>query len=35
LLYARELAHDGIAERPLAFRPRHLVTLAPTISAAW
>ena len=27
LLYARELAHDGIPERPLAFRPRHLVTL--------
>ena len=27
LLYARELAHDGLPERPLAFRPRHLVTL--------
>ena len=27
LLYARELAHDGIPERPLAFRPRHLITL--------
>ena len=27
LLYARELAHDAVPERPLAFRPRHLVTL--------
>jgi iron complex outermembrane receptor protein len=26
-LYARELAHDTVPERPLAFRPRHLVTL--------
>jgi iron complex outermembrane receptor protein len=26
-LYARELAHDAIPDRPLAFRPRHLVTL--------
>jgi outer membrane receptor protein involved in Fe transport len=28
LLYARELAHDGIAARPLAFRPKHLLTLS-------
>jgi outer membrane cobalamin receptor len=28
LLYARELAHDTVPERPLAFRPRHLVTLS-------
>ena len=28
LLYARELAHDGVAERPLASRPTHLVTLS-------
>ena len=27
-LYARELAHDTVPERPLAFRPRHLLTLA-------
>jgi len=26
-LYARELAHDTVPERPLAFRPKHLVTL--------
>jgi iron complex outermembrane receptor protein len=26
-LYARELAHDTVPERPLAFRPRHLLTL--------
>ena len=27
-LHARELAHDTVAERPLAFRPRHLLTLS-------
>jgi len=27
LLYARELAHGILPERPLAFRPRHLVTI--------
>jgi outer membrane receptor for ferrienterochelin and colicins len=27
-LYARELAHDTVPQRPLAFRPRHLLTLA-------
>lgn len=27
-LDARELAHDTVPERPLAFRPRHLVTLS-------
>ena len=27
-LYARELAHDGVPERPLAFRPKHLLTLS-------
>ncbi len=26
-LYARELAHDSFPQRPLAFRPRHLVTI--------
>jgi outer membrane receptor protein involved in Fe transport len=26
-LYARELAHDTVPQRPLAFRPRHLVTI--------
>src|SRR5205807_4408748 len=26
-LYARELAHDTMPQRPLAFRPRHLLTL--------
>ena len=28
LLHARELAHDSVAERPLAFRPTHLATLS-------
>jgi outer membrane receptor protein involved in Fe transport len=28
LLYARELAHDSVPGRSLAFRPRHLVTLS-------
>ena len=28
LLYARELAHDSVAERPLAARPTHLATLS-------
>jgi outer membrane cobalamin receptor len=28
LLYARELAHDSVPEGPLAFRPRHLLTLS-------
>ena len=27
-LHARELAHDTVPERPLAFRPKHLVTLS-------
>jgi iron complex outermembrane receptor protein len=27
-LYARELAHDSVAGRPLAFRPKHLLTLS-------
>jgi iron complex outermembrane receptor protein len=27
-LYARQLAHDTVPEQPLAFRPRHLVTLS-------
>lgn len=27
-LYARELAHDSVPERPLAFRPRHLLTFS-------
>jgi outer membrane receptor for ferrienterochelin and colicins len=27
-LYARELAHDTVPERPLAFRPTHLLTLS-------
>src|SRR5207245_799244 len=27
-LYARQLAHDALPEQPLAFRPKHLVTLA-------
>ena len=27
-LHARELAHDSVPERPLAFRPRHLLTLS-------
>ncbi len=27
-LYARELAHDSVPQQPLAFRPRHLLTLA-------
>lgn len=26
-LYARQLAHDTVPEQPLAFRPRHLLTL--------
>src|SRR5205823_901506 len=26
-LHARALAHDSVSERPLAFRPRHLLTL--------
>jgi len=26
-LHARELAHDAVPERPLAFRPKHLLTL--------
>jgi len=28
LLYAHELAHDTVPERPLAFRPRHLLTVS-------
>jgi len=28
LLHARELAHDSVSERPLAFRPKHLLTLS-------
>ena len=31
-LYARELAHDMVPQRPLAFRPRHLVTLGADYS---
>jgi outer membrane receptor protein involved in Fe transport len=27
-LYARQLAHDTVPEQPLAFRPRHLLTLS-------
>jgi iron complex outermembrane receptor protein len=27
-LHARQLAHDSVPERPLAFRPKHLLTLS-------
>jgi len=32
-LYARELAQDSVPQRPLAFRPRHLLTLAADFTA--
>ena len=32
-LYARELAHDTVPQRPLAFRPRHLLTLGADYTA--
>ena len=31
-LYTRELAHDSVPARPLAFRPRHLLTLGADYS---
>ncbi|HXV90084.1 MAG TPA: TonB-dependent receptor [Gemmatimonadales bacterium] len=33
LLYARQLAHDTVPEQPLAFRPRHLLTLSADYGA--
>ncbi|OLC04962.1 MAG: hypothetical protein AUH78_07250 [Gemmatimonadetes bacterium 13_1_40CM_4_69_8] len=32
-LYARELSHDTVPQRPLAFRPRHLLTLGADYTA--
>ena len=34
LLHARERAHDTIPEQPLAFRPRHLLTISADFDAA-